>query len=49
LPYQSPTIFDKTAMEKMKYAELNKTIAIEMMYLAQKTKENIAKTVKPKK
>lgn len=49
LPYQSPTIFDKTAMEKPKYAELNKTIAIEMMYLAQKTKENIAKTMKPKK
>jgi hypothetical protein len=49
LPYQSPAIYDKTEMEKQKYAELNKTIAIEMMYLAQKTKENMAKNVKPKK
>ena len=49
LPYQSPAIFDKTELEKSKYAELNKTIAIEMLYLAQKTKENIAKTVDRKK
>jgi len=49
LPYQSPSIYDKTEVEKLKYTELNKTIAIEMMYLAQKTKENIAKAVKTKK
>ena len=49
LPYQNPTIFDKTELEKQKYTELNKTIAIEMMYLAQKTKENIANTVEWKK
>jgi hypothetical protein len=42
LPYQSPLIYDGTAMEKIKYAELNKTIAIEMMYLAQQIKYNIA-------
>jgi hypothetical protein len=39
LPYQSPSIYDRTPLEKKKYAELNKTIAIEMMYLAQKTKQ----------
>lgn len=49
LPYQSPTIYDKTEMEKIKYTELNKTIAIEMMYLALKTKENIANAVNLKK
>ena len=49
LPYQSPVIYDKTEAEKLKYNKLNYTIAIEMMYLAQKTKENIANSVKSKK
>lgn len=49
LPYQNPTIYDKTELEKLKYEELNKTIAIEMMYLAQKIKENIANAVEWKK
>lgn len=42
LPYQSPVVYDGTEIEKSKYAELNKTIAIEMMYLAQQIKYNIA-------
>jgi hypothetical protein len=46
LPYQSPSVFDKTEIEKIKYDELNQTIAIEMMYLAQKTKENLVKATK---
>lgn len=39
LPYQSPSVFDKTPQEKLKYAALNKQIATEMLYLAAKTRE----------
>src|SRR5690606_12521385 len=33
LPYESPTAYEKTPDEKQKYAELNKQIASEMLYL----------------
>jgi arsenate reductase len=43
LPYQSPISFEKTPQEKEKYNELNKQVAIEMLYLAKKTKELVFK------
>ncbi len=39
LGYQSPTVFEKTPLEKQKYEELNRQIATEMLYLAKKTKD----------
>ena len=42
LAYQSPTVFEKTPEEKQKYEELNRQIAIEMLYLAKKTKDILA-------
>ncbi len=44
LPYQSPTVFEKTSEEKQKYSELNKQIAAEMFYVAEKTKLLIIKS-----
>ena len=38
LPYQSPTQFERTAKENSKYKALNHQIALEMFYLAEKTK-----------
>ncbi|MBI2272074.1 MAG: hypothetical protein HYU69_17175 [Bacteroidetes bacterium] len=38
LPYQSPTVFEKTPQEKSKYSDLNKQIAVEMLYLAEKAR-----------
>jgi len=38
LPYQSPTQFEETAQEKQKYKDLNHQIAVEMLYLAERTK-----------
>jgi hypothetical protein len=49
LPYQSPVMFENTPEEKKKYTELNKQIAAEMFYLAQKTKELIIRNVKSSK
>ena len=49
LPYQSPTTFENTPEEKKKYTELNKQIACEMFYVAQKTKEHIIKNIKSSK
>lgn len=39
LPYQSPTVFENTSKEKRKYKTLNHQIAVEMLYLAEKTKK----------
>jgi hypothetical protein len=39
LPYQSPTAFEKKPQEKQKYRILNHQIALEMLYLARRTKE----------
>lgn len=41
LPYQSPTVFEKTPQEKQKYSDLNKQVAIEMLYLAEKARDII--------
>lgn len=41
LPYQSPTVFEKTPQEKQKYSDLNKQIAVEMLYLAEKARDII--------
>lgn len=41
LPYQSPKEFENTLVEKEKYTALNKQIATEMFYLANKTKQLI--------
>jgi hypothetical protein len=49
LPYQSPLAFENTPEEKKKYTELNKQIAAEMFYLAQRTKELIVKNAQPSK
>ena len=38
LPYQSPTQFENTPKEKETYEALNKQIAVEMLYLAKRTK-----------
>jgi hypothetical protein len=38
LPYKSPTAFEKTKREKQKYRVLNHQIALEMLYLAERTK-----------
>lgn len=38
LPYQSPTQFENTPKEKEAYEALNKQIAVEMLYLAKRTK-----------
>ncbi|MEI6506833.1 MAG: hypothetical protein WCO54_00015 [Bacteroidota bacterium] len=43
LPYQSPIPYEKTVDEKQKYFVLNKQISIEMLYLAEKTKEYVLK------
>lgn len=42
LPYQSPTLFEKTPQEKEKYRVINHQIALEMLYLAERTKAVIA-------
>ncbi len=42
LPYQSPRPFENTPQEKQKYTELNRQIAIEMLYMAGRTKLFIA-------
>ena len=42
LGYQSPSVFEKTPEEKQKYEELNRQIAMEMLYLAKKTKDLIS-------
>lgn len=39
LPYQSPTVFENTIREKQKYLHLNFQIALEMLYLAARTRE----------
>ena len=44
LPYQSPTVFEKTEQEKQKYTELNHQIALEMLYLGFKTRDIIIAT-----
>jgi arsenate reductase len=41
LPYKSPREFENTPQEKQKYSELNRQISIEMLYLAEKTREVI--------
>ncbi len=38
LPYQSPTRYEKTRLEKQKYRALNHKIAVEMLYLGEKMK-----------
>ena len=38
LPYKSPTAFEKTKREKQKYSVLNHQIALEMLYLGERTK-----------
>jgi len=47
LPYQSPTIFEGTAQEKQKYRELNHQISVEMLYLADRTREIIYELTNP--
>ena len=44
LPYQSPTPYDKTPQEKLKYAELNRQISVEMLYMAGKVREQALKS-----
>lgn len=39
LPYSSPTPFEKTVREKLKYKQLNHRIALEMLYLSYRIKE----------
>ena len=39
LPYNSPIALEKTINEKTAYENLNRQIAIEMLYLAEKTKD----------
>lgn len=41
LPYQSPTRFENTLQEKARYMQLNRKIAVEMLYLAYKVRELI--------
>lgn len=38
LPYKSPTAFERTKREKQKYKVLNHQIALEMLYLGERTK-----------
>ncbi|MCW5907598.1 MAG: hypothetical protein KIS94_07055 [Chitinophagales bacterium] len=38
LPYQSPTHFEQTPQERQKYRELNRQIAVEMLYMSEKIK-----------
>lgn len=38
LPFQSPTVYEQTTREREKYRELNKQIAVEMLYLGQAIK-----------
>ena len=44
LPYKSPKEFENTVREPEKYAELNKQISIEMLYLASKMHELVSKS-----
>lgn len=39
LPYPSPTPFEDTPQEKQKYKDLNRQIAIEMLYLAERARD----------
>lgn len=41
LPYESPVIYEKTMQEKFIYKLLNRQIAAEMLYLAERTKEYV--------
>jgi hypothetical protein len=46
LPFRSPNIYDQTPEEMQKYRELNKQIATEMLYLADKTEKVIIRDLK---
>lgn len=39
LPYSSPTPYEKTVREKLKYKQLNHRIAVEMLYLTYRIRE----------
>ncbi|MCS6934890.1 MAG: hypothetical protein NZM35_07050 [Chitinophagales bacterium] len=41
LPYASPVIYEETLREKARYRQLNRTIAVEMLYLAYRIRRQL--------